>query len=135
MSKSTVLVSHPGLSQHAPRFGPGTLHLSSQPFSHGVAVVLDEVLVLVVVVVVVVLVVVVVVVVVVVGAVVTVVVVDVVVLVVVTVVVVGVVVALVVVVGLGIKQAPVFGSFSFLGSRMHSSNLSQTPSSSSSATA
>ena len=34
VSKSTVLVSHPGLSQHAPRFGPGTLQLSSQPFTH-----------------------------------------------------------------------------------------------------
>ena len=57
VSKSTVLVSHPGLSQHAPRLGPGTLHLSSQPFTHGVAVVLVEVLVVLVVVVVVVVVV------------------------------------------------------------------------------
>ena len=57
MSKSTVLASHPGLSQHAPRFGPGTLQLPSQPFTHGVVVVLVEVLVLLLVVVVVVVVV------------------------------------------------------------------------------
>ena len=57
MSKSTVLASHPGLSQHAPRFGPGTLQLPSQPITHGVVVVLVEVLVVLVVLVVVVVVV------------------------------------------------------------------------------